>query len=192
MKKPLSAATYFGAALAKLAMVAAIVIAATTFDPAPAEAMCRTYGPPAGSWVNVDPDTREITRIRIRYSCNDTLAIPADATPEEIAELRARLGQNWSVQMWGKCHPRYCAWGGASASKGPRAALEPMLPRAQITCARVCGATTGNARDNAAKAPGCFSTPRKRAADCCTYGSGAVSRPSKPEITCEFICPARK
>ncbi len=129
MKKPLSAAAYFGEALAKLAMVAAIVIAATTLDPAPAEAMCRAYGPPSGSWVNVDPETREITRIRINYSCNDTLAIPADATPEEIAERRARLGQNWSVQMWGKCHPRDCAWGGASAEPMPIGGIQNIVAR---------------------------------------------------------------
>ncbi len=125
----LTAAAFSGAALGKFVAAAAVVTTLAAVDATPAQAMCRAYGPPSGAWVNVDPGTREITRIRINYSCNDTLAIPADATPEEIAELRSRLGQHWSVQMWGKCHPRDCAWGGASAEPMPVGGIQNIVAR---------------------------------------------------------------
>lgn len=123
------AAAYSGAAVSKLLAVAAVATTLAAFETTSAEAMCRAYGPPAGNWVNADPGTREITRIRISYSCNDTLAIPADATPEEVTELRARLGQDWSVQMWGKCHPNDCAWGGTSAEPMPIGGAQNIVAR---------------------------------------------------------------
>lgn len=125
----LTAAAVSGAAVSKFVAAAAVATTLAAFDATPAQAMCRAYGPPSGSWVNVDPDTREITRIRINYSCNDTLAIPADATPEEVERLRDRLGQHWSVQMWGKCHPRDCAWGGASAEPMPVGGAQNIVAR---------------------------------------------------------------
>ena len=42
-----------------------------------------------GTWVNTNPDTREITKVKIQ---ND--------------------GGKYGVQVWGKCHPQDCDWGG--------------------------------------------------------------------------------
>lgn len=41
-----------------------------------------------GEWVNVDPNTRGITRLMI-----------------------TRSNSRWSIAAWGKCHPRDCVWG---------------------------------------------------------------------------------
>lgn len=132
MKKELAvlaAAAFSGAGITKFLAAAAMVTAVNAFDAGPAEASCLAYGPRSGSWVNVDPNTREITRIRIQFKCNDVLAIPEGATPAQVAELRSRLGRKWTVRLWGKCHPRDCSWGGANAEPMPVGGAENLLAR---------------------------------------------------------------
>ncbi len=127
MKKPLSAfaaAAFSGMAVAKFFAIAAVVTAVNVFNIGDAQALCRAYGPQSGSWVNTDRNTREITRLRINYSCNDTAAIPVDATPAERAEILSRVGANWTVRLWGKCHPRDCSWGSASARPMPSGGIQ--------------------------------------------------------------------
>ena len=132
MKKSVSAfaaAAFSGVAVTKFLAIAAVATAVNIYDTGEAQALCAAYGPQSGFWVNVDPNTREITRIRIHYSCNDTLAIPADATPAERDALRSRLGQAWTVRLWGKCHPRDCSWGGANAEAMPVGGMENIIAR---------------------------------------------------------------
>jgi len=42
----------------------------------------------AGKWVNVDEETRSITRLEIE-----------------------ERGAAWAIQAWGRCHPTDCDWG---------------------------------------------------------------------------------
>ena len=54
-----------------------------------------------GNWVNADPDTRSLTRINLRFVCQDQI-------------LNGQLyppGPPWYVHIWGKCHPTDCDWG---------------------------------------------------------------------------------
>ena len=121
MKKSLFAlaATLFsGTALMKFAAVATVATAVNVIDSDKAHSMCLAYGPQAGTWMNVDPNTREITRIRINYSCNDTIA-RGTGTPRQPETPQRRLSASWTVSLWGKCHPRDCAWGGAPAEAMP-------------------------------------------------------------------------
>ncbi len=121
--------TNFGSIIAKYMVAAVAVSAYWVAGSNDAQASCRAYGPQPGMYVNVDPNTREITRFRLNFSCNDVIAIPADATPAEREAIRRRAGARWSLQMWGKCHPRDCAWGTAAARPAPSGSVENLLAR---------------------------------------------------------------
>ena len=41
-----------------------------------------------GKWFNVDPETRDITTIIVK-----------------------KKNDSWTIQAWGKCHPKDCDWG---------------------------------------------------------------------------------
>ena len=110
---------FAGAILTKY-MFAAVTVASYGLIVAnDAQAACRAYGPQPGLYVNVDRNTQEVTRFRLTYTCNDAIAIPADATPAEREAILQRSGESWSLQMWGKCHPRDCAWGATTARPSP-------------------------------------------------------------------------
>lgn len=112
---------------ANAALAAAAVVAHGVVFPDEAQALCRAYGPQPGVYQNVDRNTREITRFRLDYRCNDTIAIPVDATPAEREAARRRLGASWTVHLWGKCHPRDCDWGATAARTMPVGGVENLL-----------------------------------------------------------------
>lgn len=60
-----------------------------------------------GSWENVDPDTRSLTRIDLRFVCQDVM-INGQLHPP---------GPPWYVHLWGKCHPSDCNWGEVGAQR---------------------------------------------------------------------------
>lgn len=98
-------------ALMKLSALAFVLIGLTIFWSQNAMALCRVDGPTPGTWINVDQNTGGIRRFYIGYSCNDVIAIPSDASPEDRARSGRSQTSGWKVAMWGKCHPRDCAWG---------------------------------------------------------------------------------
>lgn len=65
--------------------------------------------PEDGHWVNTDAATRSITRINLRFVCQDQV-------------LNGQLyppGPPWYVHLWGKCHPSDCDWGEVGAQRIP-------------------------------------------------------------------------
>jgi hypothetical protein len=72
----------------------------------PAEALCARQQED-GRWVNVDPNTRDFTRIQLRFICQDQV-------------LNGQLyppGPPWYVHVWGKCLPNDCDWGEVDARR---------------------------------------------------------------------------
>jgi hypothetical protein len=68
-----------------------------------AKALC--IDPPHdGLWVNVDPNTRGITRAVVEFTCVDVI-FPGHPIPP-----------SWHVTLWGKCHPFDCPWGRVPAT----------------------------------------------------------------------------
>jgi hypothetical protein len=60
-----------------------------------------------GSWRNADPNTNSITRIQLRFVCQDQI-------------LNGQLyppGPPWYVSLFGKCHPTDCVWGEVGAQR---------------------------------------------------------------------------
>lgn len=68
-----------------------------------AQALC--IDPPEdGLWVNVNPNTRGITRAVVEFHCIDVI-FPGHPIPP-----------SWYVTLWGKCHPTDCPWGRVPAT----------------------------------------------------------------------------
>ncbi|MCA9885161.1 MAG: hypothetical protein KC708_19425 [Anaerolineae bacterium] len=60
-----------------------------------------------GSWVNVDSNTRSITRAEIRFQCQDQI-LNGQAYPP---------GFPYYVHLYGSCHPQDCDWGEVGATR---------------------------------------------------------------------------
>jgi hypothetical protein len=74
-----------------------------------ADALC-VQPPEEGNWVNTDPNTRSLTRIQLRFVCQDQIHNGQPYPP----------GPPWYVHVWGKCHPTDCDWGEVGAHRiGP-------------------------------------------------------------------------
>lgn len=58
-----------------------------------------------GNWVNTDINTRSITRINLRFVCQDQILNGEPYPP----------GPPWYVHIYGKCHPSDCDWGEVGA-----------------------------------------------------------------------------
>ena len=90
-----------------LAASAAIAIASLAVA-TEASALC-IDPPQRGTWVNVDPNTRSITRAIIEFTCVDVITPGVPPPP------------SWHVTLFGQCHPFDCPWGrvpGRSAAGG--------------------------------------------------------------------------
>ncbi len=48
-----------------------------------------------GDWLNTDANTHSITRVKVDFNCQS---------------------QNYTVRLWGKCHPSDCDWGAAAGT----------------------------------------------------------------------------
>lgn len=86
--KPFLAATF----LLALGLVLAV-------QPRDATALCITPQQ-QGNWTNTDPATRSLTRIDIRFVCQDVILNGEPYPP----------GPPWYVHVFGKCHPSDCDW----------------------------------------------------------------------------------
>lgn len=86
------------------ALATAFVLA--TVLPAPAAALCAEQEED-GSWVNTDPDTRSITRVQLRFVCQDVILNGEPHPP----------GPPWYAHLYGKCHPTDCDWGEVGARR---------------------------------------------------------------------------
>ena len=69
-------------------------------DGSPAFALC-VDPPEDGAWRNIDDDTRSITRVQIRFVCQDVILNGEPYPP----------GPAWYIRIFGKCHPNDCDWG---------------------------------------------------------------------------------
>jgi hypothetical protein len=57
--------------------------------------------------VNTDPNTNSITRIQLRFVCQDQILNGQPYPP----------GPPWYIHVFGKCHPTDCDWGEVGAQK---------------------------------------------------------------------------
>lgn len=60
-----------------------------------------------GSWVNADANTRSLTRIQLRFVCQDQIHNGQPYPP----------GPPWYVHVFGKCHPTDCDWAEVGAQQ---------------------------------------------------------------------------
>jgi hypothetical protein len=81
----------------------AVIFAAMLLIPlsvTPASALC--LKPQAeGQWVNTNPNTRSITRINVRFVCQDQIVNGTPYPP----------GPPYYLRLFGKCHPTDCHLG---------------------------------------------------------------------------------
>lgn len=91
-------------AIVVLAIVGSIT--GLTLAASPAHALCMT---PAeeGEWVNYDSGTRSITRINVRFQCQDQVLNGRPYPP----------GSPYYLHLFGACHPTDCDWGEAGAER---------------------------------------------------------------------------
>jgi len=86
----------------KLLIASAMLI----LSAAAANASCIAQ-PEDGRWINADPATRSLTRINLRFVCQDQV-INGQLYPP---------GPPWYVHVWGKCTPTDCDWGEVGAQR---------------------------------------------------------------------------
>lgn len=77
-----------------------------TFSAQGARAQC-ILPPEQGNWHNADPNTNSLTRIQLRFVCQDQILNGEPYPP----------GPPWYVHLWGKCHPSDCDWGEVGARR---------------------------------------------------------------------------
>lgn len=58
-----------------------------------------------GKWRNADPNTRSLTRVELRFVCQDQILNGKPYPP----------GPPWYVHLFGACHPTDCDWGEVGA-----------------------------------------------------------------------------
>ncbi|HEX6087772.1 MAG TPA: hypothetical protein VF266_24790 [Thermoanaerobaculia bacterium] len=63
--------------------------------------------PEEGTWINTDAATRSLTRIQLRFVCQDTV-INGKLHPP---------GPPWYTHVFGKCSPSDCDWGEVGAQR---------------------------------------------------------------------------
>lgn len=85
---------------------AAIIAVVCALTSTPVAAQCAVQ-PEEGSWVNVSSNTRSITRIQLRFTCQDQVVNGQPNPP----------GPAWHVHVFGKCHPSDCDWGEIGAQR---------------------------------------------------------------------------
>ena len=86
-------------------LILAFVVGVATFGAGtPAQALC-IQPDEEGNWTNTDPNTRSITRIDLRFICQDVILNGEPYPP----------GPPWYIHVWGKCHPTDCNWGEVGA-----------------------------------------------------------------------------
>jgi len=76
------------------------------FAPQPALAQCAAQSE-EGAWINADPNTNSITRIQLRFICQDQILNGQPYPP----------GPPWYIHVFGKCHPSDCDWGEVGAQR---------------------------------------------------------------------------
>jgi hypothetical protein len=87
-----------------LAAVVALMLLTLCAGADQAEASCSGPPPENGSWVNADPNTRDITRIELSY-CQSVTTCSGGGTCSTVHDV------GWRMHVWGKCHPTDCDWG---------------------------------------------------------------------------------
>jgi hypothetical protein len=60
-----------------------------------------------GNWANTDSNTNSITRIQLRFVCQDQILNGQPYPP----------GPPWYVHVFGKCHPTDCDWAEVGAQR---------------------------------------------------------------------------
>ena len=93
-----------------LAGVAVGIVAATlslSAAPAPDHDLLCITPLEAGNWTNADPNTRSLTRVDLRFVCQDQI-LNGELYPP---------GPAWYMHLLGKCHPTDCDWGEVGAQR---------------------------------------------------------------------------
>jgi hypothetical protein len=85
---------------ASLAVIGSVVI----LSAGPAQTSC-IQPLEEGHWRNADPNTNSLTRIHLRFVCQDVILNGEPYPP----------GPPWYVHLWGKCAPSDCDWGEVGA-----------------------------------------------------------------------------
>lgn len=97
--------TRIGASLLTIAALLAALLVMVSV-PERADALCSTPSE-QGDWVNTDPNTRSLTRVKVRFVCQDQILNGQPYPP----------GPPWYVHVFGKCSPTDCDWGEVGARK---------------------------------------------------------------------------
>jgi hypothetical protein len=101
---------------AKALLASAILAIATAGGAGGAQALCaEPNGPDTGTYVNVDPDTRSITRMEIGFRCGATTRRRGETTTRRFG-----ADPHWTVRLWGACSPSDCDWGRTRAEMRQR------------------------------------------------------------------------
>ena len=92
--------TIVGRAVLRCALAGLVVLPIVLMKTAaPVEALCASQ-PEAGNWFNVDSNTRSLTRVNLRFVCQDQVLNGQPYPP----------GPSWYTRVFGKCPPTDCDW----------------------------------------------------------------------------------
>jgi hypothetical protein len=89
-----------------LPLLVAVSVVAITAGATRSAILCLTPQE-EGAWRNADPNTRSLTRVNLRFTCQDQILNGEPYPP----------GPAWHIHVWGKCHPSDCDWGEVGAER---------------------------------------------------------------------------
>ena len=89
-----------------LALPAVVMMLVVSAPDRSVEALCAAQEED-GSWTNTDPNTRSLTRIQLRFVCQDQILNGQPYPP----------GPPWYTHVFGKCSPTDCDWGEVGAQR---------------------------------------------------------------------------
>jgi hypothetical protein len=95
-----------GSMIGRVLIGVLILIPGGLVSPRPVAAQCLVQ-PENGNWINTDPNTRSLTRIQVRFTCQDQILNGEPYPP----------GPPWHVHVFGRCHPTDCDWGEVGAQR---------------------------------------------------------------------------
>jgi hypothetical protein len=90
------------ALIATMLAAFAFVFIGSTLTAAPAHALCSGSSPATGTWNNIDPNTRSVTKVVLDWGCAD------QALCDTSGHCVYPAG---TIRVFGKCHPTDCDWG---------------------------------------------------------------------------------
>lgn len=134
-KKTIKKSPVFMMAIVTLASISSMA-ASLALKVSPVQALCLTPKE-QGQWVNYNANTRSITKVNVRFQCQDQILNGQPYPP----------GFPYYLQLFGSCHPTDCDWGEVGANRNSSGWIRTTIDHGFATRDVWVKASTYNSQD---------------------------------------------